>query len=822
MARKKLPDKESSSLKTWQKDALSIAFLYVLVLWLFGGAVFQKRVIQSGADTVQSAAIAKAVEDLYQKEGSAVLWFPYMFSGMPAYSSGMYGNVDHIPMLRYVRFVSPSYYVNSLANLLLGNKNQSWEVATFFFAGLFMFMLARQLGFGQLISLAAAIGFMFSNFSVMSMAAGHGGKVITISRLPLIFWAVIRLTQSRSWGNAMIASYVFGVFFFEAGHTQIIYYGFLAVGIWYLAYAWQHRKDVSSTLWTSLFLAGALALALCVGAHQFLDQYVYSDVTMRSVAPALAEGGDVSSGGMTFDYITNWSFHPVESITFLIPTWFGLDSPYYWGWMTFTSSAFYFGLLTIIAAIVGVWKRRSWMTVAFGIIALVSLLISFGRFFEPFFKLILTVLPFFDKFRVPSMILSLFGFAICVLACYGLDAMFNPKEEEKKGLEKKLGYAMIGMGVLLVVGVVFKTSWFDMVGLQGDNEVSRYSAGQIAHLKHVRSDLLSGGFLRFIFLGELILLMGYLALRKTISSSVALGILVVASAWDVISIDKKTLKLSTPAVAQAEFNDTSTLRFLKSDSSLFRIFPLSEHAQSGRPDWVYHGLETISGYSPTKMRIYQDIIDFALYRGPNANFPINMNMVNMLNVKYLIANGLVPDTLGWELVHADQESKSIVYKNPDALPRVFFVEQVMDVPDAAQRFAILQSPGFDPAKLALVETALPADVGKPDSCNAFITSHRTDRMTVDVYTDKPALLVISEIYYPHGWVAQIDGQEVPIYKTDHILRSVVVPAGSHTLEFRFEPAEFKAGVWFSSVAGVASSVGLWITLGFMIIRRKRS
>lgn len=821
MARQTPADKKApSSIKPWQKDALCIVFLYVLVLWLFSGAVFQNKVVQSGADIVHGAAIEKAAEQLYQKEGTAVLWFPYMFSGMPAFASGMYHNDEHIPAMKYLKYASPSFYFHATANFIFGNKAQSWEVATFFLAGLFMFMLARQLGFGQLISLAAAIGFMFCNFSVMSMAAGHGGKVITISRLPLIFWAVVRLTQNRSWANGLIAAFVFGVFFFEAGHTQIIYYGLMALGIWYLFFCWDQRKNIGLAVRTTWMLMGAVILALGVGSLQFLSQYVYSDVTMRAVPPAIAEAGDVASGGMTFDYITNWSFHPVESLTFFIPTWFGLDSPYYWGWMTFTSSAFYFGLLTIVAAVIGAWKRRTWMPRAFAIIALFSLLVSFGRFFEPFFKLMLTVLPLFDKFRVPSMILALFGFCVSVLACYGLDYMFNPKEEEKKGLEKTLRYAMAALGGMLVIGVLFKTSFYGLFSMQGDQEAARYSAGQIAHLKQVRTDLLSSGFLKFVFLGELLLAMWYLSIRKIVSSSVALAILIIALAWDVVSLNKKTLKLSSPAATRVDFPETGTIRFLKSDSTQFRIFPASEHAQSGRPEWVYHQFETIGGYSPTKMRIYQDLIDFALYRGIDPNFPINLNVLNMLNVKYIIANGVVPDTVGWELAYADQESKTLVYRNPRALPRVFFVHNAVTVSDAAQRFAILQSPGFDPANTALVES--PVDVQSPDSSSVRVISHHSNSMLLDVYSDKSALLVISEIYYPHGWAARLDGQQIPIHKTNHVLRSVVVPAGMHALEFRFEPPEFETGVWLSSVAGYTTSIGMWLALVMIIVRRRQA
>lgn len=623
-----------------------------------------------------------------------------------------------------------------------------------------------------------------------------------------------------------IMCYVIGIFFLDPGHTQILYYGFLTVGIYFIYYAIEHFKsDRIGIIKNGSTLASAMFIGLCFGALSYFSQYVYSDVTMRSVAPAFAEMGEVAAGsGMTFEYITNWSFHPLESITFFIPTFFGLESPLYWGWMTFTSSAFYFGLLPMIAAIVAVVYRRNMITKWLLTVAIVSLLISFGRYFEPFFKLVLTILPFFDKFRVPSMILSIFIFAVTLMSCYGLDFIFNPTEEEKKkrnDLVKVFLYSLIGAAIVMIVSLLFKKVFMDMFSLLADGDANRYNAQQIAQLKQMRFDLLSGGFFRFSVLAVVITGIVYLHLRQKISAGIALTVLLVSLYVDVLILNKKILRPQNKTSLTSEFQETSTIRFLKADSTQFRIFSLNEHAQSGSPVWNYFGIQSIGGYSPAKMRIYQDIIDFALYKGNDPQFPINFNIAKMLNVKYFIANGQLPQDKGFKLVHMDQHSKNLVYEYTAFLPRAFFVKSAIVTSNKQQIFDYLNSPGFDPAVSAIVEKKIEAETQSPDSTRIDFATHRTDYISMTVYTDKPSLMVLSEIYYPHGWRAWIDGQEAEIYKTNYILRSVSVPSGEHKIEFRFEPKEFSLGIWVSAMA-FYSVTGLMIVLATAQFVRARN
>ncbi|HND76867.1 MAG TPA: YfhO family protein [bacterium] len=810
-------------IKPWQQTAISILILYALNVFLFSDIVIKGKAFSSGADNSAATAISRGMGELVKQEGDLPLWNPFMFAGMPSFASGMYGNPDATPLIKYQKYFNPSYYVSLVVNLFFGNRDNVWEVATFFLAGVFMFLLARSLGFGHLIALTAAVSYMFCNFFVASMAAGHGGKVRTIAYIPLVVWSVFNFFQNRSVWTWAIMGLVLGLFFQEAAHTQIIYYAFLMLGIYCVVYLVdEFRNNLSGVIRNGLGFTAALITGLGFGALGQIALYVYSDVTMRSMGPAFAETTEMAgAGGMTFDYITMWSFHPLESVTFFIPGFFGLESPYYWGWMTFTSSAFYIGLLPMVAAVFGILYRRNTITKTMVFTALLALLIAFGKFFEPFFKLMLSILPFFEKFRVPSMILTLFIFAVTVLSCYGLDYIFNPTEEERKrrgGLEKVLLYVMGGIAVLGVVSLLMPDFWSGMAGFLADGDAQRYNANQIAQLKKLRLDALNSGVIRFAVLGVIIFGALYLYMKEKIGAGLALMIMLMVNITDTISLNMKTLRPVSRAATQQEFQETETIRFLHSDTTRFRIFSLLEHAQSGSPVWNYFGIESLSGYSPAKMRIYQDVIEFSMYKGPDPQFPINMNVVNMLNAKYVLANGRLPEGMGFLMRKIDEAGKTLIYENKNVLPRAYFVSSVETIGERQQALLRLNSVDFDVHRSAFTDKAIKTPITPFDSAKAEITQWMTDKISISAFVDKPGFMVLSETYYPHGWKAYVDGQETEIYKTNYILRGIQVPAGQHTIEFRFEPAEYTAGIWASTISffGV---IGLLVVGGVMQYRR---
>jgi len=280
---------------------------------------------------------------------------------------------------------------------------------------------------------------------------------------------------------------------------------------------------------------------------------------------------------------------------------------------------------------------------------------------------------------------------------------------------------------------------------------------------------------------------------------------------DLFIIDVKFISPKPSQRLEESFQPDATIAYLKQQPGLFRVFPVGGSLFMDNT-FAYHGIASIGGYSPAKLKIYQTMLDSCMYKGADPSFPINMNMVNMLNVKYLVLEGQLPEGR-FSLANVDQGRKRLTYLNPAALPRTFFVKKAIVAPNQTQVFAELNSARFDAATAAVVEKPMPQDLTSPDSTSAEITEYKSREIAIKAYTSSPGLLVLGEVYYPAGWKAYIDGIETEIYKTNYILRSVIVPKGEHTVTFKFDPPLYSTGWNLSRAAwGITLAcilIGLW-------------
>ena len=220
--------------------------------------------------------------------------------------------------------------------------------------------------------------------------------------------------------------------------------------------------------------------------------------------------------------------------------------------------------------------------------------------------------------------------------------------------------------------------------------------------------------------------------------------------------------------------------------------------------FAYHGLQSIGGYSPAKLKIYQDMRDSCFARN-------NANAFNMLNVKYIVGQQKAQDG----------SVQTVARVNPTMLPRAWFVDTTVVTSSKAETFAYLNSPTWNPRSTAILEHALPAKISRSDDAVVEVTSYRSRDIVLKTISSAAALLVLSEVYYPAGWEAYIDGNTTEIYKTNYILRSVVVPAGTHTVEFKFDPPMYQLGYTFSRIGwGIALLVILVGVLQQPPVRRR--
>jgi hypothetical protein len=451
---------------------------------------------------------------------------------------------------------------------------------------------------------------------------------------------------------------------------------------------------------------------------------------------------------------------------------------------------------------------------------------SFGKYVGFLYQLLFDYLPFFNKFRAPSTILHLLPFVFGVLGAYGFSAIVDLTRDEKRRekLRKILLVVLICLASLLVLGLLFQNSLFRTLSgfmFVKDGEIAQYQAQYgartpqvIEQLKQIRffgnEDISGfwGDYVRFSLysIGALGLTLFFLSgkIRQTLFATGLILLLIL----DLFIVDARFIKPVPSRSLDDGFKADQTILFLKQQPGLFRVFPVGgEHF--GDNMYMYHGIQSLGGYNAAKLKIYQTLIDSCFFKGLTADVPVNMNVVNMLSARYLVTSFRLPEDR-FTPVFSDQARKTIVYENPASLPRAFFVRNIVIAESAGETFDQLNSPAFDPSVTALLEKAPPISDLTPDSTTADVTEYQSRRISIKTYSDAPSLLVLSEIYYPAGWKAFVDGEETEIYRTNSILRSVMVPEGNHTVVFSFDPASYSTG-W--TVTHLAWGIALVCILG---------
>jgi len=804
-------------LSATKRDLLCIAILVLLVVALFHDIVFKDMVFSTEGDTAAAQSWAKAGESLEEAEGTDPLWIPYVFSGMPGFASMAYG-------ARSVNYIQQ--FLHMVGKVIFLNASVSWILVHYLLAGVGMFLLVRSLSLTHVASLFASITYMLSPYAIGLAQTGHGSKLMAVSYIPLVFLLTQRLIQQPNLLNFGLMTAAVGTFLLT-GHVQIVYYGFLVIGC-YLIYT----AIVEAKLGAALTVKRTISFVLALGLGFAISAFVY--LSVEEYAQYSIRGGGAAGvpGGLNYDYATAYSLHPFEMLAFLIPSFFGFSSPYYWGWKPFSDSSVYVGILPILLSIIALTYRRTRTTIFLAVVSVLALLMSFGNHFPVLYDLMFGYFPYFNKFRAPEMILHLIAFTAAILGAYGLTFILDLRERQVEAnvekLKKWLLYCLGGLATVLVLGLMFKSSLYEtlsgfMFVKEGETEVYRQQYGQqvpqiIAQLKQQRFDLLWKDYVKFVFIAGSVVGAIILFMKKKIQSGNFAGAVILILLIDLIIIDSKLINPRPQSAGEQRFQPDATVTFLKQQEGLFRVLPFGQ--LWGDNTFMYHGIQSIGGYSPAKLKIYQTMVDSCLYAGPDPTLPLNMNIVNMLNVKYILAQGRLPEER-FELVNTDQTKRILTYRNPGALPRAFFVQNAVVATTEHEVFRFLNSSEFNPATTAILEKSLPQELHRADSSFAEVRHFASGEVRIDTYTSSAALLVLSEVYYPAGWNAYIDGTPAEIFKTNYILRSVVVPSGRHEVVFRFEPELYDLGWSISHAAwGLAILcvvIGLWKT---QAVRRK--
>ncbi|UCH62341.1 MAG: YfhO family protein [Fidelibacterota bacterium] len=767
---------------------------------MLGGQLFV------GPDTLAPAATYKALGNVEEETGKRLSWQPWIFSGMPT--------------VHAFSDISRLYLPNPIGEAIvsLGLPRLWFYFLHLVLAGLGCYFLLRRLGGSFAAGLLGGTGFMLMPYINTMLVHGHGSQMMTLAYLPWVIWAAVRLYDRTTIASAALLALLVGLQL-QRGHAQIAYYTLLLLGLFFLVMvgrSWRDSERGAGRNWRFILL---FALAMVVGFGLATALFL----PVMSYTPYSIRGGRIGSG-TGFEYATQWSFSFRETVTFLLPAFLGFGGITYWGSMPFTDYPNYMGILLLLLAIWAVATKRSWFVWTLAAGGFLAYLLSLGHNFF-LYKLFYNLFPYFNKFRVPVMVLVLTQFSVVVLAGIGLDSWLSWLMDRKVEKARRILLWVAGGLVVLVILFLISGSM-----LEGALPAARGIPAQMAsRIDSLRLSLIRTDALLLLVIGGLTIGCLYFWRQGRLPHRWLLGALVVLSAIDLGRVDRQIIEpsrdsmrvsvLQPEAYVNRYLNSDPVLDFLSGDTSTYRILPLGRQL-AGENRWAAVGVESVTGYHAAKLVNYDRFMQATGFQSEG--------ILRMLNIKYLVSRQRFSDARFKEvfvgnLYDAGSYQPAAVYEFTTFLDRAWFPRRIEIKTTVEEIFGLLRDPGYDPEEVVYIfqaditdTLAVPLAGG---SGRILEAAWQADRLRLKVETDKRAFLVLSEIYYPEGWLARVDGESTPIYEVNTILRGIVVPTGTHEIAIDFEPADVRLGRIISNLSLLLIMLG-FIPAAVILVRSR--
>ena len=811
---------------------LTAGVLLIFLAVLYPEPMFQGKVFQS-ADSSNAEAFS-AVGEASLAEGHYPLWNPYLFGGMPTFGS-----------TAFVKYIYPVTAVFNFLQGTLGFPPMTWMLGHLLFGGLGMaWLLGRwKLPLGAV--LLGAVAFLLFPRIVAWGVHGHGTKLGAAMYLPWILGWALRVLDGRGWRAVGMTGLLLGLQLLRS-HPQITYYTLLTVGwlaLWLTVFPAEEWTRPKTPRWRWLRLGQlglGLGLGFMIGAILLLPVHEYSGLSIRGQDTA---GG----GGVGLDYATAWSLAPAEMGTFVLPAAAGFGKATYMGHMPFTDYPNYFGILLLVLALVGFWHgARSWFGALLSL-ALLALLVSFGNFGFGFYELLYDHLPFFNKFRVPSMILVLTALAVALLAARGVTAWIRCLQAEGDStVSWPLGDRRVLPGVLALTGLIILLLGMSGAGREGYLSSLQTMAAQSG--KQAADVLLKEAWYlqksSLIRIGLLLLTAGaafWASVRQPGRLAPALPwILLVLVGMDLGGINRLIVNpdqglfsvardsqgrgqlvtapplLQTPRTVRAEQSGPAADQLAKLTEH-DRLWPLGQYSAGNF--WMADRIRSLGGYHPAKLAGFEQIrrrlFDQQQPSGHLASWLAGRVVVfdralsdNDLGFLEQVGARLVPE--------GANVAAPFIYRNISALPRARLVSRWLPVEALPEKDAL--EPFLDALAAGAIDyrevvhlnarpdpepAEAPGDLPPP----VFLTDG-LDEVVLEVDIPRSALLLLADMNAP-GWAVEIDGQPAQLLTADLVLRAVALPAGRHEVRFHFSDPAVGRGLALT-IAGVLLALALVI------------
>ena len=789
----------SFSIKRFLPHLLVFIGFVIISLAYFSPVLKGKEIFQS--DIMQYIGMSKQQKDFKAQTGEETYWTNSAFGGMPTYQLGA----------KY-----PHNYIKEL-DLAIRFLPRPADYLFLYFIGFYILLLTLKVDYK--LAALGALAFGFSTYLIIILGVGHNSKAHAIAYMPLVLSGILLTFQRKYIAGFLLTTVAMGLEL-VANHYQMTYYLMLLVlilGIAYLVDAYQ-KKELPDFFKTVGILLVAVILAIGLNATNILatQEYVKESTRGQSELTINADGSvkDLSTG-LDKSYITEYSYGKLEALNLFIPRIFGggshenvgTDSEYYqfnlkrgatpvqareaakqtptyWGIQPIVEAPAYVGAVIIFLFFLGMFLvkgRLKWWLVGGTVF---SLLLSFGKNFGILTDLFIDYVPMYNKFRAVSSIQVILELCVPVLGIFGLVELFKrtiTDEEKLKALKYTVGITA-GLAVLILLG---KSTVFDFVGGNDGYYAQNYGQDFIDAIRADRASMFTQDTFRTLIFVLLSACVIFMFLKKKFSETLVIVCFAALILFDLIGVDKRYVNSddfkSAMQVNRPFQPNAADLQILK-DTTQFRIFDLTSGA--ARASYFHNSL---NGYHAAKLGRYNEVFDF--YVSQN-----NINVLNMLNTKYIIAQ--------------NEEGEFFPYENTDANGNAWFVNRVEIVETANQEIQKLDS--LNTRQIAVTTSKTVKNTNNIIDSTASIKAvvYKPNYIKYKSSNTQKGFAVFSEIYYSEGWNAYIDNVLVPHERVDYILRGLDVPAGNHSIEFKFEPAVIKTG----STIALASSVVLGILI----------
>ena len=782
------------------KHITVIIFFIITAVLFFSPVLKGKKILQN--DIVQYSGMSKELKDYRSNYEKETYWVNNAFSGMPTYQLGA----------KY-----PHNYIKKL-DLLIRFLPRPADYLFLYFIGFYFLMLSLKIEYR--LAVLGALSFGFSTYLIIIIGAGHNAKAHAISYMPFVLGSIIYVVRKKYIIGFILTAIFLGLQL-TANHFQMTYYLMFIVivmAIWFVIKCLKDNDRVH-LIKTIVVLLSSLVFSLLMNSSNILTTMEYSKESTRGNSSSLTINSDGSpkenfSKGLDREYITQWSYGVFESLNLFIPKIVGggssekLDSnssfyqilrksgysplesnqivknsPTYWGNQPFVEAPAYVGIAVFFLFVFSVFlyrgNHRSWLLASI----ILSLLLSFGKNFSFLTDLFISYFPIYDKFRAVSSIQVILELCIPVMAILGLSSLFSDKIMTKSKIRALNFTGMVFLLILIVLYLIKGFLPFSGISDQYMDETI------VEALIEDRKEIYVSQLLKsFIFISIIFSLI-FLFIKEKLKKNYFIVSLAIIISTDLILFSKNYVNDENFVDAVNVENPYNLDEFYKSiidDKSDYRVLDLTEN--STKPNYFFN---SINGYHAAKLGRYNDVMDFYL----NKN---HLNTLSMLNTKYIIFN---------------QEGEKQIFKNEFSSGSAWFVKENINVFDDDQEIKSLDTLNY---KEISVSQSFESKKYYNNTSSIVVAEKKSDYIRYDVSSDDTGLIIFSEIFYPKGWKAYINDQEVTMERFNYILRGLEVPKGKHRLEFVFDP----------TIVKLSSNISLFSTLGFvfiilvMILKRK--